>query len=67
MLLQSTQRKEKENDSLTIQEMPVFRVYREKNKYENKHNKSGQEYMNCEYWRIRDSKLLLQSRHLSGR
>lgn len=67
MLLQSTQRKEKENDSLTIQEMPVFRVYRERNKYENKHNKSGQEYMNREYWRIRDSKLLLQSRHLSGR
>lgn len=67
MLWQSTQRKEKENDSLTIQEMPVFRVYIEKNKYENKNNKSGQEYMNREYRRIRDSKLLLQSRHLSGR
>lgn len=67
MLWQSTQRKEKENDSLTIQEMPVFRVYIEKNVYENKNNKSGQEYMNREYRRIRDSKLLLQSRHLSGR
>lgn len=67
MLWQSTQRKEKENDSLTIQEMPVFRVYIEKNIYENKNNKSGQEYMNREYRRIRDSKLLLQSRHLSGR
>lgn len=67
VLWQSIQRKEKENDSLAIQEMPVFRVYIEKNVYENKNNKSGQEYMNREYRRIRDSKLLLQSRHLSGR
>lgn len=46
--------------------MPVFRVYREKEKSENKTNKWGQDYMNGEYRRIRDSKLLLQARHLSG-
>lgn len=38
MCQQSTQRKEKENDSLTIPGMPVFRVYREKEKSENKLN-----------------------------